>query len=41
MKIIYYIFDQYDIVMPRMADEQFKVELAIHVSELQAGGLVF
>ncbi len=38
---IYYIFNQYGTFMPRMADEQFKVGLAIHVSELQAGDLVF
>ncbi|MCC5465082.1 C40 family peptidase [Pelosinus baikalensis] len=38
---IYYIFNQYGIFMPRMADEQFKVGLAIRVSELQAGDLVF
>jgi cell wall-associated NlpC family hydrolase len=38
---IYYIFSQYGIFMPRMADEQFKVGVTINPSELKMGDLVF
>jgi hypothetical protein len=37
----YYIFKQYGIPIPRMADEQFEVGLSIMQTELQKGDLVF
>jgi peptidoglycan hydrolase-like protein with peptidoglycan-binding domain len=38
---VYYIFNHFGILIPRMADEQFQVGLAVNPSELQVGDLVF
>jgi hypothetical protein len=37
---VYYVFSNYGINVPRMADEQFEIGLAVH-QELQLGDLVF
>ena len=38
---VYYIFNHFGIFIPRTADEQFQVGLAVNPSELQVGDLVF
>jgi cell wall-associated NlpC family hydrolase len=38
---VYYIFNHFGIFIPRMADEQFQIGLAVNPSELQVGDLVF
>jgi cell wall-associated NlpC family hydrolase len=38
---IYYIFNQYGLSIPRTADKQFQVGMAVDKSELQVGDLVF
>jgi cell wall-associated NlpC family hydrolase len=38
---VYYIFNHFGIFIPRMADEQFQIGLAVNQSELQVGDLVF
>ncbi|GMA99282.1 NlpC/P60 family protein [Pelosinus sp. IPA-1] len=38
---IYYIFNEFGILIPRMADEQFEMGLAINQSDLQTGDIVF
>lgn len=38
---IYYIFSQYDTVLPRMADEQFEAGFAVAKTDLLLGDLVF
>lgn len=38
---IYYIFNEFGIFIPRMADEQFEIGLPINQSDLQTGDIVF
>ncbi|MCX7780771.1 MAG: NlpC/P60 family protein [Negativicutes bacterium] len=38
---IQYIFNQYSIPLPRMADEQFEIGIAVPQNDLQPGDLVF
>ena len=38
---IYYVYSQYGVWLPRMADEQYEVGVAVRRSQLQEGDLVF